>query len=1176
MSLGPKGAGGLNKPPAMHRRRSVVVGMQAVTESIKEKQARAKDERERRNVRLGPVHKHLIEIAANHLELDVNNAIEFILDGEKQMKLADQFVHKNGTRGLKFYYQDGKVLSAEEIGRIIPGVTKGSTIKKVFITDGNDEPLEGICVYFLKGNVEEELTIRNVAELVQFGVLDLTKSSGLLGALQQGLTKVYTPALKANTNVGHLSDTPQGNNTYRNFIAKCDSFVQALNGAKISAETAVKLEPNTVDMSGISTAQDCISAAANPELLTSMEELVTIWSKQIEQVLAESEQMRKEADDTGPMAELEHWRHLTAKFNSILELIKDPKCKMVINILHIAKSKVLKQWKVQDCKITDCANEAKDNMKYLYTLEKYCEPLYRYDPVGMGEGIPSLINTIRMIHSISRYYNTSERMSSLFSKVTNQMVNACKSYITDDGMVKIWDQAHPILSKKIQDCIRLYDIYQDAFQKTKRKIEETPGEKPFEFSEMYIFGKFDAFCKRLRKIVELVTTIREFSNLQECNIEGIDPIVAKFQHILSTLKKKPYDVLDHRKLDFNHDFEDFKRQINDLQGALGKFMDKSVSKFQLTIQAIQHIERFETLDMSCLGIQDRYKSLLMSFGGEIESTRKLYMQHRDDPPIPRDMPPVAGKISWSRQLARKIQDPMERFAKHPEILKSPEAKKVIRMYNRVAQVLMEFEVLYHRAWVKSVDAVYEALQVPILVRHPESRELLCNFDLHIYLVIRETECMRKLGLDVPEIANIISHSQDKLKKNHESLKLLLSEEAAIRAKIPSVFLPLMTPSLKKVDTVIRPGLVSLTWTSMNIQSYFADIKAALTTLDHLIKKVLDIKATRVDDVLQNISSTMLCELPVKDPWTLDEFMAKNKMHTKACALEMDAMSRKVEDAVKELIGIFKENSGILCKEDEHPDTEDVGIKISIPGIPAIPVPSKETSGSRPPTSNISEDELWLQEECDELFNQFNHKCLDSILRATKLSLDIIRKRVFIQASHMGRSKPGAEEVVNAGFFKVSVNLAIPNIVIQPSLDDIQQALNKCTQCLLEVSRGIGQWGQERFRLPTLSEREMAHPSHHTVIHHDQHGVEPVLIPPQQIKNYFKSIADHKDIAKIVMMLSSAVNSFRADIGKALETYSCYHFLWDNDRDEEIKNFLETDPILAEFKAEILKFQDLDT
>ena len=60
------------------------------------------------------------------------------------------------------------------------------------------------------------------------------------------------------------------------------------------------------------------------------------------QILAESEQMRKEADDTGPLAELEHWRQLMARFNALLDQIKSHKCRMVINIINIARSKVLK------------------------------------------------------------------------------------------------------------------------------------------------------------------------------------------------------------------------------------------------------------------------------------------------------------------------------------------------------------------------------------------------------------------------------------------------------------------------------------------------------------------------------------------------------------------------------------------------------------------------------------------------------------------------------------------------------------------------------------------------------------------------------------------------------------------------------------------------------------------
>lgn len=46
----------------------------------------------------------------------------------------------------------------------------------------------------------------------------------------------------------------------------------------------------------------------------------------------------------------------------------------------------------------------------------------------------------------------------------------------------------------------MFREYQSCFHKTKKQTLERPGEKPFEVSEMYIFGKFEGFCKRLEKV----------------------------------------------------------------------------------------------------------------------------------------------------------------------------------------------------------------------------------------------------------------------------------------------------------------------------------------------------------------------------------------------------------------------------------------------------------------------------------------------------------------------------------------------------------------------------------------------------------------------------------------------------------------------------------------------------
>ena len=114
----------------------------------------------------------------------------------------------------------------------------------------------------------------------------------------------------------------------------------------------------------------------------------------------------------------------------------------------------------------------------------------------MLDAIPGLISAIRMINSYSRYYNTSERMTTLFVKVTNQMITACKAHMTDCGQHNLWDQERPVVLKKLADCKRLNEQYQQCFQKTKEKLKDHTEEKPFNFSEMYMFGKFNNFTKR--------------------------------------------------------------------------------------------------------------------------------------------------------------------------------------------------------------------------------------------------------------------------------------------------------------------------------------------------------------------------------------------------------------------------------------------------------------------------------------------------------------------------------------------------------------------------------------------------------------------------------------------------------------------------------------------------------
>ena len=63
----------------------------------------------------------------------------------------------------------------------------------------------------------------------------------------------------------------------------------------------------------------------------------------------------------------------------------------------------------------------------------------------------------------------------------------------------------------------------------------------------------------------------------------------------------------------------------------------------------------------------------------------------------------------------------------------------------------------------------------------------------------------------------------------------------------------------------------------------------------------------------------------------------------------------------------------------------------------IDQPAAPRGGARSKsTAGLADDEHWLRNELHELFTFFSHKCLEALLRATRLSLDLLRKRVFFQ------------------------------------------------------------------------------------------------------------------------------------------------------------------------------------
>ena len=63
------------------------------------------------------------------------------------------------------------------------------------------------------------------------------------------------------------------------------------------------------------------------------------------------------------------------------------------------------------------------------------------------------------------------------------------------------------------------------------------------------------------------------------------------------------------------------------------------------------------------------------------------------------------------------------------------------------------------------------LTASLLVRHPETSTLYVNFDPQLLTLLRETECMARLGLEIPAMAKTLQNKAANFKDYYNNLNV---------------------------------------------------------------------------------------------------------------------------------------------------------------------------------------------------------------------------------------------------------------------------------------------------------------------------------------------------------------------------------------------------------------------
>ena len=194
-------------------------------------------------------------------------------------------------------------------------------------------------------------------------------------------------------------------------LINMQKFTSQVKQTILQVEGEVKLDMPSVDLS-----VEPRVAAGYGDLVVQLETSVDSWSRVISNTL--DEQFKKYPQGNGPLAEVEFWKERNSALNALYLQLQTDVAIHILAILKAAGSASYSAFEITKSDLNKYYVEAKDNVKFLGTLERHFKNLTHGASFQVViDTLPAMMNSLRMVWVISRHYNTDERMVPLMERI---------------------------------------------------------------------------------------------------------------------------------------------------------------------------------------------------------------------------------------------------------------------------------------------------------------------------------------------------------------------------------------------------------------------------------------------------------------------------------------------------------------------------------------------------------------------------------------------------------------------------------------------------------------------------------------------------------------------------------------------------------------------------------------
>lgn len=671
--------------------------------------------------------------------------------------------------------------------------------------------------------------------------------------------------------------------------------------------------------------------------------------------------------------------------------------------------------------------EAKDNVKFLSTLERYFKNLIFGSLSLMIETIPSLMNGLRMVWIISRYYNTDERMVPLMERIANELADRIELEIDIKNIFRKPPETTKLVLSQALEILR---GWMEQYYDVRKKIEDSGSDHRWEFEKRRLFDRTSYMANICENILEVTNVLEEFRKFLGPELkevtgdgEGIETLSGKVDNLIQQFEIVPFDIYDKKyKSSWDKVMDSFREQVLAIETATNTFINSSFKKLRSAegafhlLRNFQNIQSRESINNTMM---KKFDDILLQYSKEVENTKNIFYSKRHTPPVNKNYPPVSGAITWAASLFHSIKRPILRFKGMAGLLETQTGIMIKGQYLSLAKEIDDYCLKLYKKWEDEVKLVAtEHLKQPILTTLNKGKEkrkvqiegeftmpqppYAVNFSNELKTLVKECKYLDMMGFDLPETALNVTLQETKHHQYVEALQAMLNNYHESLSSYTDIERYLLEGQLEKLNKVLKRGFYPLYWNSLHVNTFVDDANRAIIDFKGLLTNVHKF-SNHIEEAIISIENTSLIsdsDYPANKTLDISEFY--------------DIFERNRNERINNLQVRYEQISGQLIKIEELVMNTNSG---------ACPI------------------------MCP-YYLYWEKRLLNAITAMVVRSMSSFQSLLQLNVNTLNKKQP---------IIEIVASMAPPEIALNVTISDVYKFLRKCVKHIVESSKSFMRW-----------------------------------------------------------------------------------------------------------------------